>query len=308
MFIKSLINPNKISILLKENYHIKNTNIILIKSQINDIYEISNLKNKYVLKIYNSNKIDTDINFEVEFTKFINKDMILDSINGSGIIKIKYPEGYRCAILLNYIDGKILRYKNSNDAYKYGVNVAKFHIKAQGFKSNLNKQININKRVENSVNIIKNHLKLENIFINDFNFIADELNERIQKINFTNLTKGYFHGDLHGGNFICNHKINKFIDFEDCNYGYLVLELATFLWACLIGKRNNQWDIFLDAYKSIKNIEEEDLVYIKTFVAIRDIIIMSKYLENINIFGKEMLNSKYISKRIKFLNELLEEK
>lgn len=308
-FIKTLISPQHISSYIEKYFNLNNIlNIVLIKAYNNDIYEITTKNNKYILKIFDVDKNYKDIEFEICFSEFINENIILiNLIENKKLFRIKYPEGFKYALLMNYIDGNQFNYKNKKDAYLYAINVAKLHNKSYDFQPKLKKEIVLLDEFYKAVDAIINHLKLEKLFIEEFNFIINDIYTQINQIRFSDLTMIYCHGDLHGGNMIYNEEKYIFIDFDDSGYNYVSYELSVFLWSCLIGNRKEHWGIFLDGYLSVNKIQEKDLMYIKSFVLIRDIIIMSRYIKNINIIGKEILNENYISKRIKFLNCILKE-
>ena len=130
---------------------------------------------------------------------------------------------------------------------------------------------------------------------------SEKLLEKIKNLNFT---QQYCHNDLHGGN---AKKIGKqifFFDFDFFGYGYSIYELAVFKWSCIIGNRHDAWNNYIKGYESILKIKINEMKYLMYFVAIRDIIIMSQYIENIDTIGHEIINHFYIKKRMLFLKNI----
>jgi len=312
--LKTIFSLNYIKNIIIQNYNLMNiNNIFLIKSGINDIYKIVSKENQYIFKIYHYTKEINDLEIKVKFIHYLQSNNILVSypfktINNQYIISVNYPEGMRFAILTNFIKGSELTYKSDYDAYLYGRDIAKLHIVSKDFSLiSKNKKYDIHQILINSQTIIENFLSKN--YPNHLLFFSKFSRKLLRKLNNLNLTQQYCHNDLHGGNVKINKKNISFFDFDFCGYGYIIYELAVFKWSCMIGNRPTNWEQFIKGYESILKINTMELKYILYFVAIRDIIIMSMYINRINIIGHEIISDTYIEKRIiflKYINKKLE--
>jgi Ser/Thr protein kinase RdoA (MazF antagonist) len=309
--LKSILSPLFIQKILKENYNLKNIiNVSLIRSNNNDIYKINTKDNQYIFKIFNLDKKFQDLEFEIEYMLYLNSNNILISfplktVNNKRFVHIKYPEGKKLAILTNYIEGVPLKY-TSNDLYLFGKNIAKLHKVSNSFSIPIDKQkkYDIFKVFLKKRSIIENFLKKYHPqYLNYFSNFSDYL------LNFKNIkfTKGYCHNDLHTDKAKKTNNGIYLFDFEFSGYGYIIYELAVFKWSSILNNKLNIWKNFIKGYKSIFTINEQEFNYIYCFVAIRDIIAMSFYIDRINIIGHKAINGKYIKNRMEFLKKLHKE-
>lgn len=308
--LKSMRSTQELSSLITDMYDLKKIlGINLLKADVNDIYQINIINQKYILKIYPSNKLKIDLDFEKEFSEYLNKQglvtpTVLYNKSGQYLTKLNYPEGIRYAILMIHINGVELQYKNKKDAFLYGKSIAKLHNSSKDFKLTKNRKsidlydmLNVSR--ENIMSFL--YKKDELLFFQDF---INKLLIKLNKIPLTELTHTHCHGDLHGGNVLKSNNDLCFFDFDFCGYGLLSYELSVFKWACIIGRREDQWGEFINGYELISKIKKIDLKYIILFVAIRDLFIMSNYIERVDIIGLEVISEVYIQKRIQLLKYL----
>lgn len=306
--LKTVLSPMYIQKVLDSQYKLNNiNNVILIRSSSNDIYRIITEDNQYIFKIFNLGKTFKDLEFEIEYMLYLNCNNILVSfplktISNKHFIYIDYPEGTKLAILTSYIKGRKLEYI-SNDIYLFGRNVAKFHKVSNSFliPTVKQKKYNIFEILHEKKVIIENFLR--QYHYQYFNFFSNFSNNLLSLRNIK-FSEGYYHNDLHTDN---TRKIDNGIylfDFDFSGYGYLIYELSVFKWSCIINNKINIWKNFIKGYKSILAVNAQELEYMYYFVAIRDIIVMSFYLNRINIIGHKAINSTYINERMKFLKNI----
>jgi len=311
--ISSVISSKYIIKQVSKSYDIDEIiNCELLQSAINDIYKIETTTQNYILKLYKYNYKDvSEIIFEFEFLSYLKSSDIdvanyIKTINKNFMIEINAYEGIRYAVLMNLIDGKELDYKINENAFLYGVNVAKIHKASENFVSNEKiKKIDIDFMLKESMQSIENFLKKYYVdelkyFQSFFNFLL----KKLQNIELDYLKKTFCHGDLHGGN--AHKKLNKiiFFDFDFSGYGLVSYDISVFRWGCIIGKREWQWKYFIKGYKTIKKLDDKDLSSSLIFVAIRDLWIMHLYISRIKNDGILFIHKYYIHSRKKFLKEL----
>jgi len=311
--ITSVISTQSIIELISFSYDIdKIINCTLLQATIHDTYLIETFSKKYIFKIFKHDYVTkSEINFEIEFVNYLksmqlNVSNYIQKLDNKYILLINTPEGIRYATLTIYNNGKELEYKNNKDAFLYGLNVGKLHKISKSFKPlEQRKEIDINKMFFKSITRIK--LFLNNTkYLTFFENFENILKNKIKYIDFYNLKTTFCHGDLHGGN--VNKYLNKinFYDFDFCGYGFISYDISVFRWGCMIGNRNYLWKDFIKGYRTEETLNEVDLENSLVFVAIRDLWVMSLYLNRVETMGKLFINNLYIENRIKFLKNIEE--
>jgi len=284
----------------------------LLQSKTNDVYKIETTKEKFILKIYKyqSKKI-SEINFEIEFVSYLKKSNLnvanyISKKDGDFILKIDAPEGMRYALLTTYAEGNELEYTTSEDAFLYGLNIAKIHKVSQDFKQNRTvKTIDVNLMLEVSIRTIEKILEKEYLDeLEYFQYFFKILKSKVKYSQIDNLKKTFCHGDLHGGNAHKNLNNITFFDFDFCGYGLLAYDISVFRWGCIIMKGDWQWQNFIKGYRTINTLDDNELEKSLLFVAIQDLWVMHLYLSRIDTMGQLSIHKFYIQKRIKFLKNL----
>ena len=306
--LKTVLSPVYIQEVVENQYKLNSiNNTILIRSSSNDIYKINTKDNQYIFKIFNLDKKFKDLEFEIEYMLYLNSNNILVSfplktVNNKRFIHIKYIEGKKLAILTNYIEGSKLKYI-SNDLYLFGRNVAKLHKVSNSFliPTAKQKKYNIFEIFFEKKVIIENFLR--QYHYQHLNFFSNFSNNLLSLKNI-NFSEGYCHNDLHTDNTKKTNNGIYLLDFDFSGYGYVIYELAVFKWSCILNNKINIWENFIRGYKSILSVNAQELEYVYSFVAIRDIIVMSFYINRINIIGHKTINNAYINERMKFLKSI----
>jgi Ser/Thr protein kinase RdoA (MazF antagonist) len=311
--VSSIISSKYIIEQVQKSYNIdKIINCELLQSAINDTYKIETITQNYILKLYRHNyKKVSEIIFEFKFLSYlksfdINVVSHLETINKNFMLEINAYEGVRYAVLMNFADGVELDYKINENAFLYGVNVAKIHKTSKTFIPNTKiKKININFMLKESIQSIENFLR--KYYVNELKYFQSFFNyllKKLQNIKLDDLEKTFCHGDLHGGN--AHKNLNKiiFFDFDFSGYGLISYDISVFRWGCIIDKREEQWKDFIKGYKTIKKLDDKDLSNSLIFVAIRDLWIMHLYISRIKNDGILFIHKYYIQSRKKFLKNL----
>jgi len=310
--ISSVISSACISNFISTSYKIGEIiKCYLLQSALNDIYKVETAYQNYIFKIYNKNKKISEINFEISFVSYLKVENIdvagyIQKNDQNYILQVDVPEGSRYGVLIEFIDGHELDYNNELDAFLYGKYVANLHKISKKFLPNEKiKIIDINFIFETSIISIENFLqKYYKNKLKSFKLFFIFLSKRLKYIDFNDLEQVVCHGDLHGGNALMNSKEISFFDFDFCGYGASVYDLSVFRWGCIIGKRDWQWYNFIKGYKSIKILNNQELLYNLIFVAVQDLRVMNLYIMRTQIVGSQFINKYYIENRIKFMKEI----
>ena len=309
----SIIEPKDIMKLIVPLYNFKYHEIecILLKHCKNDTYKIILDKTKYFIeKIYSHYNNVEKIKQTIETLSLIKKhaqniSYAIPKKNGEYVSILKFPEGNRYITLHNYAPGVEQKYKTEVESYRYGIFIATLHqnidISLENY-TNFDQNI-IKKDFIHSVEIINHYLLSKNRFSN-IQYIKNLSKLILNKLNDFQLEIAYCHNDLHGGNAHLLGDQLMFFDFDFSNFYPRAYELAVFKWSCEIGKRYKHWKIFLDAYTSIKPLNDCDKQAINFFILIRDIIIMSLDIDKTKLYGEIYLNDDYINKRIHFFKKM----
>ena len=202
--------------------------------------------------------------------------------------------------------GKEATYKNIDDAYIYGLNVAKLHQYSEDFSSTFTKHnIDMDYLLHDSIKTIRHFLYPYQEYRKYFNNFIKKLLNKIENIPMENLDYGFCHGDLHGGNAHKYKKDIEFFDFDFCGFGWRSYDLSVFRWGCRLRNQEDElWNTYLKGYTSIRKVSNLDLEWTKYFLIIRDIWVMALHIENSKSFGTIWISDIYIQKRMKFLREL----
>ncbi|MGJ8657918.1 MAG: phosphotransferase enzyme family protein [Akkermansiaceae bacterium] len=109
---------------------------------------------------------------------------------------------------------------------------------------------------------------------------------------------GILHGDIHFGNIFDDSGDLWIFDFDNCEYGYFVQELATILWDAVYCKEMNKfaddglsermrtwWQALLKGYFESSPMEENDLNYeqLEKFFLLRESVIYVHYHQTLNL-------------------------
>lgn len=311
--ISSIISNEYIISKICDNYNIKNLmSCKLLNTSHSDIYKLETSKEKYIFKIYAyGTKTKHELDFEIEFVNYLYTHNIcvpryIETIYKDCILSINAIEGERYAILMEYLNGIEIDYSTDNNAFLYGTLVANFHLVSENFHSPTSKQkkFDFHSILQNAIVNIESFLLEE--YPNDiteFHHFFELITSKWDNLNFEKLKKINCHGDFHGGNIFQYLGQYFFYDFDFSAFGYEIYDLSVFKWACLIGKRESHWDLFLNGYRSIRQIEISDEILI-LFVALRDIWIMSNHIELIDTRGSLYINKYYIEGKKIFIYKL----
>jgi len=297
-----------------------------IKHGCNDTYEISDMKNKYYLRVYRNSwrsKIE-EIVAEIDLLNYL-KDCKSISVaapikknDNNFITEIDAPEGTRYAVLFNSAIGKAKK-MNSKRCFNYGKMVAQIHKKTDEIfiQKNLKRfDIDLHYLLDEPLDCAKpffNGKEKEYTYLKD---MAEKLKDKIEKKLPKELPfYGVCHGDLHDENVFFNESNRPSIfDFDCFGYGWRSYDIASFLRS-LIGDKPNYWrkqsqkeiknlfDSFLNGYSQIRKLSKEELESIYIFVPIRKIWGIGFCAKKCDDVDCPWFNSNYIDNVVKFIKK-----
>ncbi len=87
---------------------------------------------------------------------------------------------------------------------------------------------------------------------------------------------GLIHADLQFSNLIIRGNSLQVVDFDDCGYGWFLYDLGSSL--CAFDTLHNELtQAWLTGYRDIRNISQEDIAEIPTFILMRRIVAMGEF-------------------------------
>lgn len=226
------------------------------ESTVGNVYIISTIKEKYVLKIYEDL---SHVNSMISLHEGLSNKIYIPKI-----IKNKNENGYSLLENSKYV----VLYSFLN-----GVQIGK---EFNEFSNELIKEIAMQIRKLHDLTYSANKFNLKEI-----PFCRDNTNR-----------KSLLHFDLTKGNIFFNKEINNigFIDFDDAKYGPSICDVAITICLLFISKKRGinleQINLFIDSYYSDNLLKEEEIKHIKEYV-----INWVDYILNENEFDSSLKDS-----------------
>lgn len=126
--------------LVRRSYGLDVTGCALVRSLVNDVYEVTTPKGRYVLKVYHHGGWSTnEVAWEYELVAHVRASGIPTAegvrlLDGSFVGEPEAPEGVRPFGLTAFVDGSKPRRPFDDALYRaYGVLLARFHQAADSF-------------------------------------------------------------------------------------------------------------------------------------------------------------------------------
>jgi Ser/Thr protein kinase RdoA (MazF antagonist) len=211
------------------------------------------------------------------------------------------PEGLREGVLFRALDGRPPNATSALDARANGVTLAMVHDAAGSFDcSSPLYRLDLDHLLRRPLARVRDSGLIENqSAISDLEAIASRTAKTIESVD---LTTTHCHGDCHGFNArMTDAGIAAFFDFDDGGPGYLAYDLSVFLWAKVSFGRKlyAMWDAFIEGYRTIRPIANNDFEAARPFVIVRHIWLMGEYASRRKEWGTEPVG--WIAREIEFL-------
>lgn len=263
---------------------------ILYDMGISDLERLDGFHNEVYLGRYNNKKIVVrvskskrrNINHVLSEMRFL--DSLHEDVNrvkpfyisGRSVVE----KGDRVIAFFEYVEGPKWNELEHNDEiiFEAGRQLARIH------KSSFECNICFMREDYKKHNDI--HLFQKNYPDKEF---EKEYNDVIDLIESTTNNKDYFliHGDYLFSNIIYNEGLT-IIDFDDCEYGYYLYDIAVYMFYYLLGGNPNDMNIplnrerfkvFIKGYRSVRDIEHLDLEDLNPYFRLRQLKLMGTIAE-----------------------------
>jgi Ser/Thr protein kinase RdoA (MazF antagonist) len=276
---------------------------ILLRRGFNDCFAIGAPDEaRYVFRISGRRRRgDADVDTETKFLAYLESLGVtvataVPTRDGPLFCEIPLSEGARPAVLFHYAEGRPPKGDAPEDARAQGMTLARIHAAAEDFPTReagryrLDLDHLLHRQVA-AVTELKEVTDETRRFLSELSTRLDASVNALQDLSWTRC-----HGDCHGGNArIISDGPGagqaRFFDFDDGGYGYLAYDLAVNLWAQVsFGRRGHaMWLAFIDGYRSVRPIAQEDFDAIALFVPIRHIWLMGEYAGRVAEWGTESM-------------------
>jgi Ser/Thr protein kinase RdoA (MazF antagonist) len=139
--------------------------------------------------------------------------------------------------------------------------------------------------------------------------VADRLRACITE-RAPQLTRGYCHGDCHGGNaHFGADGMATFFDFDDGGPGWIAYDLSVFLWGAYLSgssERRALWRHFLRGYMRRRRVASADLDAVPLFIALRHLWLLGEYAAGAEVWGTVWLGE-WFDRQLVFLKHWQDE-
>jgi len=286
---------------------------------INDTYKILNNNREYFLRIYTKDwRKYKHIYSEIELLLHLHKNKIsvpkpIKNENNEYIIEVYAPEGMRYAALFESTKGIVIdKTLNVDQIISYGQIAAKIHIESDKLNKLERFNIDLEYLIDEPIRSIKSAFPKRKEEIEYLVETSNKLREIIHELVSTDeIDTGICHGDFNNGNisFDSNNNISVF-DFDCFGYGWRAYDFAVFLWSRVLFSswsttakkiRMQSYRVFLQAYSSLKPINEKEILASFVFVPIRHIWVMGLKTKNIPNQGLKTLDDDSFESYINFI-------
>lgn len=277
LYLMSVMAPTAVKEIILYQYGFKNIIYCeLLRSFVNDVYEIVADNNKYILKLYRQgHRTKKEIDYEIALLRFVDSKGVKVSTpipiaDDSYVGKVEAPEGTRYFSLFNYASGSKPKKPFTDELYvNTGRTLANYHTVSLKFSCGYGRETYLaHDVIDNSMPLIYPYLNEKKDMIKEIvNVIGKRINE-YEKY----LTKVVCHGDYSLDNLhIDQNNVIEIYDFDSCGPGYAAYDL---LGAYMVGKelkRWSNWTSHLDGYKEICPLNEYDLLILPELKIIYDL-------------------------------------
>jgi Ser/Thr protein kinase RdoA (MazF antagonist) len=235
----------------------------------------------------------------------------LPTSNGQDSVLVDLPEGERELMLFEYLKGEDTG-DAPEDIRAFGSGLALLHEAASTYAGPSSRYVLdldylISRPLERALRAPTMTDELRPQFLE----VACRVRARIEATE--GLSQVVCHGDSHGSNnFIIagpdGQKSACFFDFDECGPGYLAYELAVYPWSLRVDgqlseKALGRWKRFIDAYREVRPVGDQDIEAVPTFMVARQFWLMGEYAGRIPVWGSQAMPTSWLRRQVKVLTD-----
>lgn len=319
----STLSDKALAEYLRNHYNIQHIlNMSYYLRGMNDTYLVTTSEKPYVFRVYRGDwrAEYSEIAFELELLNYLNLKGISVSLpvadtHGEFIQTFDAPEGKRFGVLFTFAEGTERGMDNEEICNLFGQSVANIHLQSESFKSEYKRTIlDLNYLIHQSLEVIESSMQHR---IEDVEFmkkLGQQLEHSLRDIPLEQLDWGICHGDLHGNTNVSftEDLVMTHYDFDLCGYGWRAYDIAEFRLAREVRVGHDPdllerlWTAFIEGYRSVRDLSENDLKAVPIFVGIRQLWLMGLCLKDPHINGSVDYDDAFIDDKLAYFKRLKE--
>ncbi|MGZ9585863.1 phosphotransferase [Paenibacillus marinisediminis] len=285
----------------------------------NDTYILITNQRRYIFRVYRADRRnDSEIAFELDLLNHlhdcgVNVSVPIARKDGTYISDFLVPEGIKYGVMFSYAEGHEKPIHSVEDSYLFGSSVAQLHNAADHFTSeHARGQLDLEHLIEKPLNTIRLHMEHRQEDYDYLYELAMRLKGHIMNHLIEGLEWGLCHGDLHGNTnvaFTDDGKLTHY-DFDICGYGWRAYDIAEFRLAREIHSGHNLdeveelWQAFLEGYRAIRGISEQDIQAVPIFVVLRQLWLFGLCFEETELLGEADFDNGFIDSKMEYFRKI----
>lgn len=316
----SVLNAVAVGKHIEQQYGYKGITCRLLIHNVGDTYLLHHESSKYIFKIYrDAHRSLEEINAEVELLNILYNNGAkvahpIKDVSGSFIQQFNAAEGVRHGVLFSYAEGSVQPELSKQQLETLGREIALIHnISTTAQLSWPRKEYNLDTIIISPLTRIKDDFKgMEEEYL----YLVQTAEKVMNKINAFNLEQfsyGYCHYDYLPKNFHFKEDGTvTFFDFDFSGKGYFVNDLASFyahfFLQILFNKTtqeqaDNDFRIFINAYKSVKPLSDEEVNAIPYFGFAWWIFYFGFHHDNFDDWSNFFYHPRFIKERVGWIKK-----
>ena len=284
----------------------------LFARAMNDIYLICVGERRFALRVSRSDgNSKRAIEAELRALKHLGNRgapvaLPVSRIDGTCITEIQAPEGCRCVVLFNWVDGRTPKLSDPRHALLYGRHLAQLHSASDEMPlERARTSMDLKYLLHHPVRNIRPKLEQWPDLAQRLDCLVERLVARLSHDDALSLDTGFCHGDIHSGNArIDGDRVISF-DFDTCGAGWRIYDLASYKWeARRRGVEREAWHHFLEGYLELRPAAAEALALVDVFVILRHLWLSSEWILLCDVIGHGLLSEGFFESIVPFCEEI----
>ncbi|MCO6149237.1 phosphotransferase [Flavobacterium sp. NRK1] len=319
----SVLSARALKLFLSEQYDFVVDKCTLIVHNVSDTYLVEATNKKYIFKIYrDAHRSYDEIMGEVELLNFyINNGASVSypvkDVSGNFLQSLNAAEGIRYGVMFSYAEGKPVYAMNDKQLKLVGIEMAKLHILSSKVTlKHKRKEYSIQSTLLNPIKVIKPaFVEMDE----EYEVLCEIVNNtvsKMSKLDFSKFSYGYCQYDFLPKNFhFKGSEKLTFFDFDFSGKGYLINDIMSFYIHFFLEvyykkmtreEADRCFTIFLEAYRLVKPVSDEEINSIKYFGLGFWIFYFGFHVENFDDWSNIFFTPNFIKSRIPLIQNWME--
>ncbi len=303
--VRSLLLPDALLSTVQRTYALDDVErCVLLRSLVNDVYEVATPARQYVLKVYRHGwRSTTEVGWELELIAHLAERGVplapaVPGVDGRLIGTLQAPEGIRPFVLFDFVEGAKPQLPFNAELYHdLGKLAARIHQASNDFRSQYSRQpLDLAFFLDRSLSVIFSQLvnrPEDQLFVAH---LAVEVRHHIRAFSSQGLEWGICHGDITLDNVHITSDRNLIIhDFDMSGEGWRASDLYGV-------RQADFWDAFLRGYTELRSLTTVDLQAVPWFIVVRELYNLRFQLAEVaNWRGTLSHGEDYIDEKMRLL-------